>query len=314
MTGPRILITGANGFIGRHLRSHFLSIGQDVRCASRQESGTGNINIENIDSRTNWQDALDGIDVIIHLASLTQIIANPASDPLRTFRETNSEGTRRLAEQAANSGVKRLIYISSIKVNGELSGEHPFTPDDDAKPKTAYGISKWEAENALLQIAGTSSLEIVIIRPPMVYGPGVKGNFMSMMKWLKAGIPLPLGSIHNKRSLVGIDNLIDLIITCLIHPAARNQTFLVSDGEDMSTTELLNSLSSALGTPPRIFPCPQSVVGLAAKLAGKEQIAQRLLGNLQVDISKTVDLLEWTPPISLAQGVDQTAEWYLNHP
>jgi UDP-glucose 4-epimerase len=198
-------------------------------------------------------------------------------------------------------------------VNGERTSKGVgFTATDLAKPVDPYGISKWEAEQVLLEVKARTGLEVVIIRPPLVYGPGVKGNFHTMLKWLSKGIPLPLGAIHNKRSLVGIDNLVDLIITCLDHPAAANQTFLVSDGEDLSTTDLLHRLGTALHKPARLLTIPASALDLLSQLAGKKAMAQRLLGNLQVDISKTREVLGWSPPISVDEGLQKTANWFLS--
>jgi len=263
-----------------------------------------------------------------------------ATDPLTEFRRTNTAATLNLAQQAADAGVRRLIYLSSIKVNGEstapgqpftaeetppnlpLSGEGQETASslhsspDKGRPggvssKDPYGQSKREAEQGLREISQQTGLEIVIIRPTLIYGPGVKANFLSMMNWLHKGIPLPLGNIHNQRSLVALPNLISLITTCIDHPAAANQTFLVADGEDLSTTELLQRLSHALGKPARLLPIPPSWLETALTLVGKRAIAQRLCGNLQVDISKTRDLLGWTPPVSVDEALRQTAEAYL---
>jgi UDP-glucose 4-epimerase len=231
-----------------------------------------------------------------------------AADPLTAFRAVNVEGTLNLARQAAAAGVKRFVFVSSVKVNGEatLPGQ-PFTADDAPAPLDAYGISKMEAEQALREIALQTGMEVVIIRPPLVYGPGVKANFAAMMRWLQRGVPLPLGAIHNQRSLVALDNLVDLIVTCLTHPAAANQTFLVSDGEDVSTTELLRRMGRAMGRPARLIPVPVSWLKLAAALVGKRDVAQRLCGSLQVDIEKTRRLLGWTPPLTLDQGLKKAA-------
>jgi len=214
------------------------------------------------------------------------------------------DGTLNLAQQAVDAGVTRFIFISSIKVNGEqTSCGRVYTAEDLPAPEDAYGISKYEAEQGLLQIAADTGLEVVIIRPPLVYGPGVKGNFSSMMRVVKKGYPLPLGSINNKRSLVALDNLVDLIITCINHPAAANQVFLAGDGEDLSTTELLRGVAKAAGVSSRLIPVPVSVLRFVASLLGKKEVSQRLLGSLQVDISKTRDLLGWTPPLSVEDGL-----------
>ncbi|MEJ2754487.1 MAG: NAD-dependent epimerase/dehydratase family protein, partial [Gammaproteobacteria bacterium] len=230
----------------------------------------------------------------------------------REYREVNTYGTLNLARQAAASGVKRFIYVSSVKVNGEKTrcGESIST-DWEPNPIDLYGVSKYESDKLLIEVSNETGMELVIVRPPLVYGPGVKGNFLSLLRWLDRGMPLPLGSIHNQRSLVGIDNLVDLIITCLDHPAAANQTFLVSDDEDLSTTELLQRLGKILNKPARLIPIPPVVLEWGASFFGKKEIAQRLLGNLQVDISKTKRLLDWSPLVSVDEGLKNTMEWYM---
>jgi len=237
-----------------------------------------------------------------------------AADPYVEFRRVNVEGTLQLARQAAVAGVRRFVFISSIKVNGEDTTQGiPFSPDGAREPKDAYGTSKCEAEQGLQALAAETDMEVVIIRPVLVYGPGVKANFLSMMRWLSRGIPLPFGAIHNKRSLVALDNLVDLIVTCIDHPAAANQVFLVSDGEDLSTTDLLRRMASALGKPARLLPVPAWLLEFGARLLGKQDLAQRLCGSLQVDISKTRELLGWTPPVSVDEGLRKTAQYFLEH-
>jgi len=231
-----------------------------------------------------------------------------AANPLDEFRRVNVQGTLNLARQAAAAGVRRFVFVSSIKVNGEMTQlGRPFTADDAPAPLDAYGVSKMEAEQGLREIALQTGMEMVIIRPPLVYGPGVKANFAAMMRWLRYGVPLPLGVIHNQRSLVSLENLVDLLVTCITHPAAANQTFLVSDGEDVSTTELLRRMGQAMGKPARLLPVPGSWLKLAAGLVGKGDVAQRLCGSLQVDISKTRELLGWVPPVSLDEGLRRAA-------
>jgi UDP-glucose 4-epimerase len=230
------------------------------------------------------------------------------ADPLEEFRRVNVQGTLNLARQAAAAGVRRFVFVSSIKVNGEATQlGRPFTADDAPAPLDSYGVSKMEAEQGLREIALQTGMEVVIIRPSLVYGPSVKANFAAMMRWLKRGVPLPLGAIHNQRSLVSLDNLVGLIVTCLTHPAAANQTFLVSDGEDASTTELLRRMGQAMGHPARLIPVPTSWLKLAAAMVGKRDVAQRLCGSLQVDISKTRELLGWAPPVSLDEGLRRAA-------
>jgi nucleoside-diphosphate-sugar epimerase len=250
---------------------------------------------------------------VVHLAARVHVIRDKAADPLIEFREINVDGTLNLACQAAEMGVQRFIYLSSVKVNGEqtLPG-HPFTEQDEPGPLDAYAISKYEAEEELRKLAKRTGMEVVIIRPPLVYGAGVKANFLYMMQCLHKGIPLPFGSINNCRSLVAIDNLIDLIVICLGHPAAANQTFLVSDGEDISTTELLRRVAYVLGRSARLMPMFTSLLEAGAVLFGRRDMAQRLCGSLQVDISKARTMLEWTPPINMNEGLRRTAQWYLH--
>jgi nucleoside-diphosphate-sugar epimerase len=245
---------------------------------------------------------------MVHLAARVHVMRDESLDPLSEFRKSNVEGTLRLATQVAQARVKRFIFISSVKVNGEQTqAGHPFRADDLPAPQDPYGISKLEAEVGLREIARQTGMEVVIIRPPLVYGPGVKANFASMVKWLQRGVPLPLGAVHNQRSLVALDNLVDLIITCIDHPAAANQTFLVSDGEDVSTTELLRRMAAALKAPARLIPVPQYLLEWGATLAGKQAVSQRLFSSLQVDIMSTRKLLGWAPPVSLDQGLAQVA-------
>ena len=238
-------------------------------------------------------------------------MGDTAANLVAAFRVVNVEGTLNLARQAAGAGVRRFVYISSIKVNGEATRRgHPFTAEDAPAPLDAYGISKMEAEQGLRNLATQTGMEVVIIRPPLVYGPRVKANFQSMMRWLARGVPLPLGAIHNRRSLVALDNLVNLIVICLAHSAAANQTFLVSDGEDLSTTQLLRRMGQALGKPARLIPIPSTFLKLSAVLLGKPAIAQRLCASLQVDISKTRQLLGWHPPFSVDEGLKKAAEGF----
>ncbi|MFZ1388647.1 MAG: NAD-dependent epimerase/dehydratase family protein [Thiolinea sp.] len=314
-----ILLTGSTGFIGLSIAQHLHQQGHALTTVARRLTDIlpPNIQQTRIDdllSNIDWTHNLNGVDTIIHLAARTHVMHDTVSDPLTEFRRTNTFATLNLAQQAAAAGVRRLIYISSIKVNGEVTVKgKPFTVDTSFTPSELepYAQSKQEAEQGLIKIAQQTDLEIVIIRPPLVYGKGVKGNFRSMMDWLHKGRYLPLGSIHNQRSLVALPNLIDLITTCIHHPAASNQTFLVSDGEDLSTTELLQRLSYALGKPDRLLPIPQSWLETGLTLVGKHFIAQRLFGNLQVDISKTRNVLSWIPPVSIDEALRQTAEAYL---
>ena len=310
----RVLVTGANGFVGRSLCSKLHNDGYDVLAGMRRASpsrafGVPIVAMGNLTAETDWSAALGEVQAVLHSAARVHVMNEQSTDPLVEFRKVNVEGTLNLARQAATAGVRRFIFISSIKVNGEgTEPGKPYTADDTTAPSDPYGISKLEAEQGLLRLAAETGMEVTIIRPVLVYGPGVKANFLSMMKWLGKGIPLPLGAIHNKRSLVALDNLVDLVITCLDHPAAANQVFLVSDGEDLSTSDLLRRMGKALGKPARLLPVPASWLSLVATLVGKRNVAQRLCGSLQVDIEKTRQLLGWTPPLSVDQGLKRAAE------
>jgi nucleoside-diphosphate-sugar epimerase len=305
----RVLVTGANGFVGKALCTTLADKKHKVIACTRGgvapwSSEYEYATVTNIDSNTHWREHLLQIDVVVHLAARVHVMSDHSTSLLDAYQEVNYYGTLNLARQAAQAGIKRFIYMSSIKVNGEKTlPERPFNADDVTVPADAYGISKFEAERGLLALAEETGLEVVIIRPPLVYGPGVKGNFASMMRWVQAGWPLPLGVINNRRSLVSLDNLISLIITCIDHPAAANQIFLVSDGEDLSTTDLLRRLAKAAGVPSRLIPVPAGLLMFGLTLLGKKMIAQRLLGSLQVDISKTRELLGWTPPVSVDEGL-----------
>lgn len=265
-----------------------------------------------IDGETNWTEGLSGVGVVIHLAARVHIMSDDAPDPFAEFRTVNVDGTLNLARQAFKAGVRRFVYLSSIKVNGEktLSGQ-PFTEEDVPAPLGFYAISKCEAEEGLRQVAQQTGMEVVIIRPPLVYGPGVKANFLNMLRWLHKGMPLPLGLIKNRRSLVALENLLDFIVLCLEHPAAANQTFLVSDGEDFSTPELLRRMGTALNASPRLLPVPQRLLEVGLHGAGKGDLAQRLCGSLQVDIAKARTMLGWKPLISVDEAFRRTAEHFL---
>jgi nucleoside-diphosphate-sugar epimerase len=315
-----ILVTGATGFVGKALVQRLMAanmypqIAVAVRRAGVRQWPANVLPLVTGDllPHSDWSDALKGISVVVHCAARVHVMTDTAANPLDEFRRVNVQGTLNLARQAAAAGAQRFIFISSIKVNGEATKlSVPFSADDIPSPMDPYGVSKMEAEQGLHEIAAETDMKVVIIRPPLVYGPGVKANFEAMMRWLSSGVPLPLGAIDNKRSLVALDNLIDLILTCLNHPAAANQTFLVSDGEDLSTTSLLKRMGLALGKPARLIPVPPTALKLGATLFGNPAVAQRLCGSLQVDISKTRRLLDWTPPLSIDEGLKQVAEEYL---
>ena len=312
-----ILLTGASGFVGRAVLA---SVRQrrSIRVAMRQPETADfpddvGVVEASLSPHQDWIRALSGVSAVIHCAARVHVMNEEAADPLAEFRRVNVDGTLRLARQAMEAGVRRFVFVSSIKVNGEHSQPgHPFAADQIPAPGDPYSISKCEAEAGLRALSEETGMEVVVIRPPLVYGPRVKANFLAMMLWLQRGVPLPLGGVtENRRSLVFLDNLVDLIITCLDHPAAAHQTFLVSDDEDLSTAALLRRMAAALGRPARLIPVPVGLITLGAKLIGRPGIAQRLCGSLQVDIGKTKALLGWKPPISVDEGLRRTAAHWI---
>lgn len=311
-----VLVTGATGFVGRFLCSRLLAQGVCVRGTvlptenpEALVSGVAAAVVEPLGPHTPWSQALEGIDTVIHLAARVHIMDDPAADPLIEFRKVNTEGTAHLAREAAKAGVKRLVFISTIKVNGEESAV-PYREDAQARPSGPYGISKWEAELSLRQTEAQAGLEVVVVRPPLVYGPGVKANFLNMMKAVSRRLPLPLASIANRRSLVYVGNLADALAICAAHPAATGQTFLVSDGDDVSIPELVRRTAASLGVPARLLPFPAPLMRLAGALTGKSAAVSRLTGSLTVDSSKLRRELGWSPPFTMEQGLRETAKWF----
>ena len=314
----RVLITGATGFVGSALVK---TLDNDLRYVSISvvRSKAPNLShekhtfcISELSSTTDWRKALMGCAVVVHAAARVHVMNEVAADALAEFRKVNVAGTVRLAQQAADAGVRRFVFISSVKVNGECTdGRRPFVADDVPAPVDPYGVSKHEAEESLRRISVETGMEVVIIRPTLVYGPGVKANFRNMMGWLKKGVPLPFGAIHNKRSLVSIDNLVSLITVCLNHPKAAGETFLASDGVDLSTTELLKKTAFALGVQSRLLPIPAGLLTACAIISGRRSLSQRLCGSLQVDIQKAQTLLGWSPPVSIDDALNRTAKEFL---
>lgn len=310
-----VFVTGASGFIGTavlnrlsadpctqvlaHVRRE-VSLPENVRPVVSASSGS-----------LPDPEVLQGVTSVVHCAARVHVMNELCEDSLHEFRAINVQDTLSLARAAAKAGVKRFIFLSSIKVNGESTKPgRPFTAADEPAPTDAYGISKMEAEQGLQSISRATGMELTIIRPVLVYGPGVKANFRKLMGWLGKGVPLPLGCVGNRRSLVAVDNLVDLVMRCLEHPAAANQTFLVSDGEDLSTTELLRRMGRAMGRPARLIPVPVPVICFGAASLGRRDLAQRLCASLQVDISKTCDLLGWRPPVTVDQALEAAVKDY----
>jgi nucleoside-diphosphate-sugar epimerase len=303
----RILVTGASGFIGRRLCETLLLRDYEVVPAVRHGAVAGEIAVGNVGPETEWRHALTPIpDVVIHLAALINPTRRERADLIGLYRATNVEGTIHLARQAAAANVRRLIYLSSAKVDSQImSGlsQNLASSAGHFDLEYAYGVSKWEAEQALSEISGKTGLQIVVVRPPLVYGPGVKGNLARLLKLVRLGFPLPFGAVQNKRSLIGLDNLVDLLIRCVDHPAAAGQTFLVSDGEDLSTPDLLRCMAAAMDRSARFFPVPASLLRIAGSALGKRAEIERLVGSLQIDSGRTRQILGWTPPVSVHEGI-----------
>jgi nucleoside-diphosphate-sugar epimerase len=312
-----ILVTGATGFLGHMLSTRLVTEGLRVRGTLLNSEtpdalvlGVEPTVIEPVRASTPWRQALLSIETVIHLAARVHVMHENAQDPLKEFRIVNTAGTEHLAREAAHAGVKRFIFMSTIGVNGDNSGDCPFTETSPPHPHNDYSISKYEAEQTLLQISSETGMEVVILRAPLVYGPANPGNFLSLLHVVTKGIPLPLASIRNARSMIYVGNLVDALATCATHPAAAGQIFLVSDGEDVTTPDLLRRTASALGVPARLFPCPPSLMRLAGKLTGKSSAINRLTGSLTIDSSKIRRELGWKPPFTMEEGLRETAIWY----
>jgi len=312
----KVLVTGAGGFIGRAFCTRILAEGWRVRGTVRSESdvsrlpnGVEAFSFVSIDSDTKWDDALEGIDTIVHLAARVHVMDDSSFDPLTEYRRVNVDGTKCLAMEAAKAEVKRFIFISSIKVNGEGRAA-PYREDEEPAPHDPYGVSKWEAEEELHKISDKTGMKTVILRPPLVYGPRVKANFLRLVSLVKYGIPLPFRYINNRRSLIYIGNLIDAIITCMTNPNAAGKTYLVSDGEDVSTPELIRRIGVASGRRALLLPVPVWIMRMAGRITGKYDEVERLVMSLTVDISKIRRELEWKPPYTMENGLRETAKWY----
>lgn len=312
----RVLVTGASGFVGSALLPALKAAGHEIKAVARPSenwvppNGVDIASIEDIGPKTNWSAVLVGIEAVIHLAARTHVMHESDADPLSAYRQLNVGGTKQLAEASVESGVRRFVYLSSIKVNGERTPGCGFTEAFVPMPEDAYGITKWEAECALADTASNGELETVILRPPLVYGPGVKGNFLSLLGICSRSLPMPFAAIRNSRSFLSLSNLVDGIRTCLDHPQAAGQTFVICDGEDLSTPDLIRKIAHALDKPAHLFPLPSGLMRGAASLIGKSALSDRLLGSLQVDDRKIRKILSWQPPQSVVEGLRETADWY----
>jgi nucleoside-diphosphate-sugar epimerase len=312
LAGREILVTGASGFVGRALCEMLTVAGRAPRIATRAPlAGSPDaVIVGEVGPDTNWRAALEGVRCVVHLVARTHVLHDTAADPLADYRRINVQGTERLARAAAAQSVRRLVFVSSVKVNGERTFERPYTEDDAPRPEDGYGISKREAEETLARIAAETGIETVVLRPPLVYGPGVKGNFLRFMNIVARGVPLPLASITNGRSLIYVGNLAGAIVNAIDAPPAAGRTYLVSDGEDLTTPDLARAIARALDVAARLLPCPPLLLRAAATLSGRSAEIERLTGSLQVDSSRIRRELGWQPGFSVEQGLAETARWY----
>ena len=305
----KVLVTGANGFVGSALCPRLAELGYEVIPVVRRQSNIANEVI--VHDAASWKAALNGCDSVIHLAARAHVMQDQERNPLQAFRVSNVDTTIELAKRAVEAGVRRFVFMSTIKVNGEETAPGcSFSPEDLTEPKDPYAISKWEAEQGLFEIAKKIGLELVIIRPPLVYGTGVKGNLATLIKWVKNGVPLPFGALRNRRSMIGLDNLLSFTVLCADIARSQNakgQVFLVSDGEDVSTAELLRRVAKAYGCKSRMFSVPVDLMRLAARCTGKSSLADRLFGSLVVDDSKARQMLGWLPPSSMDEQLQKMA-------
>jgi nucleoside-diphosphate-sugar epimerase len=323
-------ITGCAGFVGKALctelkRRSFLAFSGSDRGACLENSNTGSqpyVAVEDIGPDTDWSNALTGADTVIHLAARAHVLRENAVDPLAEFRKVNRDGALNLAGQAVARGIRRFVFMSSIGVNGEITGDggstadarcmkSAFSEDNQAQPHSAYAVAKWEAEQGLVEIARKSGMELVILRAPLVYGPGVKGNFERLVRLIYRGVPLPFGLVRNQRSFIAMGNLVDLLLRCAIEPAAGNQLFVISDGDDVSTPDLVRRIARVLNKPARLLPVPVGMMRLGAACMGKSKMFQQLCGSLVVDSAKVRRVLGWKPPMTMEQGLAETAAWFL---
>lgn len=309
-------LTGATGFVGRRLGGVFAAAGWDVAALVRRaEPSLGAVMeyrvVGDLADEKDLSGPLRGLDAVVHLAARVHVMREQAADPLNEFRRVNTGGTERLARSAARAGVKRFVFVSTAKVNGEATAvDTPFRENDTPKPQDPYAISKWEAEQALWRVAAETGLEVAVLRPPLVYGPGVGGNFLRLLRWVKLGVPLPFASVHNRRSLVYVGNLANALLACVEQPAAVGKTYLVSDDQVFSTPDLIRHLALPMGIRPRLLPCPPALLGLGGRLLGKGGEVERLIGSLELDSTLIRRDLHWQPPFDARQGLEETVAWF----
>jgi UDP-glucose 4-epimerase len=305
-----ILVTGSNGFVGRELCLTLGKRGIPFRAAVRAGAGEGQVAVGNLNAATDWREALVGCTTVIHLAARVHVMSDTNEDPLRAYREVNLDGTLQLARQAVDAGVKRFVFVSSVKVNGEGTEGKPFSASDCPAPCDPYGVSKMEAETALLALGRKTGLEVVVVRPPLIYGPGVKANFLNLVKLVRLGLPLPFGLANGYRSMVAVENLVDLLITCATHPNAPGAVFMVSDGQDMHVGDLVRMIAKAMDKKVFLLPVPPLMLRLAARLTGKSAVVDRLFGALQVDMKATQERLQWKPVVAPQIAISRTVEHF----
>ncbi len=317
----RVLVTGANGFVGRYVCRTLIASGfspiagvRDLRIWPELQQAIPGLNevslLGDLGTNPKLLDSLSGASVVVHLAARVHMMRESARDPLEEFRKVNVNGTKSIALAAAAAGVRRLIFVSTVKVHGESTSDKPLSEDTPSNPEDPYSISKWEGEEALRAVAAGTGLEVVIVRPPLVYGPGVGGNFLRLIKLVDRALLLPWPKTTNCRSIVGVENLADFLARCVDHPETAGRTFLVKDSEDVSTRELITRLARFLDRPLRLFPIPEGLFRFAARLASKQDAASRVLDSLVIDSGRAQRLLEWNPPMTLDEGLAETARWY----